>query len=150
MSGFGVMFTTNSSSGSSTGTNNGGSGSGGGDNNGSNSNTAYAQSIANSLKTIATSYSGSSSSKFASTGNVVLSSGLIINWGTGSTTSGSGSITYSKAFTTQVFAIILTPMGSGAASDYALMASNSPSLSSSNVYGNSGQSLSFYYVAIGY
>lgn len=43
----------------------------------------------------------------AANGNVTLPGGLIMQWGTGSTTSGTGSVTFSKTFTTATYAVTL-------------------------------------------
>ena len=77
----------------------------------------------------------------------------IIKTGTGSTTTGVGSVSFATAFPNGIVAssIGLTIAGgSGATTADALIVGSSPTVSGFNVYGNAAQSLSFYWRAEGY
>lgn len=102
------------------------------------------------FNTLSSAIQGTTSpNSFAANGYFQFPGGLILNWNSGATVSGAGSVTFSKAFPNACLNVLLTPQGSGTASDYAL-AAGSLSKTGCNVYGNSGQSLSFYSLAIGY
>ncbi len=110
---------------------------------------AYAQGINQNLAALVKSF-GAVAQNLASPGYMKFSNGMIINWGTGSTASGTGSITYNLPFPNACMAVFLTVSGTAAATDNALIASSTPGKASCNVYGAAAQSLSFYYFAIGY
>jgi hypothetical protein len=86
----------------------------------------------------------------ASPGYMKFSNGLVLNFGTGSTSSGTGSVTFALPFPTACLNVMLTVSGSATATDNALIASSAPTKTGANVYGNASQSLNFYYLAIGY
>lgn len=91
-----------------------------------------------------------SPNSFAANGYFELPGGLIFNWGTGSTTTGSGSVTFSKAFPTACYGVFLTETGTASATHNNLIASSSPSTTGSDVYCDAAASLTFFYLAIGY
>ena len=86
---------------------------------------------------------------FAASGFQVFPSGLILNWGTGSTSSGTGSVTFSNAFPAACFGILLTETGTSAATASNLIGSSAPGKTGCNVYSASGTGLNFFYVALG-
>ena len=90
--------------------------------------------IAQSIDNLITVIKNQSTSSFASNG---------------STTSGSGTITFQKTFPANCWVVLLTITGSAIATDNALIASSSPSTSTCTVYGAAAQSLTFNYFAIG-
>ena len=85
--------------------------------------------IAQSIDNLITVIKNQSTSSFASNGYFQFSSGLLLQWGTGSTTSGSGTITFQKTFPANCWVVLLTITGSAIATDNALIASSSPSTS---------------------
>ena len=107
--------------------------------------------LVQAFNTLSSSIQGiTSPHSFAASGYFQLPGGLILNWGTGSTSSGSGSITFSKAFTAACYGVFLTETGSGTATHNNLIASSSPSTTGCNVYGAAAQSLNFFFLAIGH
>lgn len=107
--------------------------------------------LVQAFNALSTALAGSATNiKLSAQGFQQFSSGLILNWGTGSTASGTGSVSYGLPFTTACFLVALTVTGSASASDNALIASSSPGLSACSVYSASGTSLTFSYLAIGY
>jgi hypothetical protein len=93
---------------------------------------------------------GTSPNSLSASGYQVFPGGLILNWGTGTTTTGTGSVTFSKAFPTACLGVFLTATGSGAATVDALMASSAPTVTGSAVYSAAAASVPFFYLAIGH
>lgn len=107
--------------------------------------------LVQAFNTLSSTLSGvTTQNSLAAAGYQVFPGGLILNWGTGSTTTGTGSITFSKAFPTACLGVFLTATGSGAATLNALIASSAPAVTGSAVYSASGASLTFFYLAIGH
>jgi len=98
---------------------------------------------------LATAISNQTSTTFATPGQITFGNGLILQWGTGSTTTGTGTITYPKAFPNSCFVVLLTETGTGAATHNNLIASTTPGKTTCAVYGAAAQSLTFFYAAIG-
>lgn len=107
--------------------------------------------LVQAFNTLSTAIAGTTSpNSLVAAGYQVFPGGLILNWGTGSTTTGTGSITFSKAFPTACLGVFLTATGSGIATLNALIASSAPTVTGSAVYSASGTSLTFFYFAIGH
>jgi hypothetical protein len=114
--------------------------------------------VATNISQLVQAFSGLSSAiqgttspnSLVTSGYQVFPGGLILNWGTGSTTSGTGSITFSKAFTTSCFGVLLTETGSASATQNNLIASSSPTTTGCNIYCAASASLSLFYVALGH
>ena len=107
--------------------------------------------LVQAFNTLSSTLSGSTTQNiFAVAGYQVFPGGLILNWGTGSTTSGAGSITFSKAFPHACLGVFLTATGSGAATVNALIASSAPAVTGSAVYSAAAASVPFFYLAIGH
>lgn len=107
--------------------------------------------LVQAFNTLSTAISGATSpNSLAAAGYQVFPGGLILNWGTGSTTTGTGSVTFSKAFPHACLGVFLTETGSGAATQNNLIASSAPTASGSAVYSAAAASLTFFYLAIGY
>jgi hypothetical protein len=107
--------------------------------------------LVQAFNTLSSSLSGSTTqNSLAAAGYQVFPGGLILNWGTGSTTTGTGSVTFSHAFPHACLGMFLTETGSGAATQNNLIASSAPTVTSSSVYCASGASLTYFYLAIGY
>ena len=85
----------------------------------------------------------------ASVGTTTLPNGLIMKWGTGSTTSGVGSITFAVAFPTALLNIQLTISGGTGAASLNPLIAGALGAASVSVYGNSAQSLGFFWLALG-
>ena len=103
-----------------------------------------------SQSTLSAAIQGTTSpNSLSANGYQVFPGGLILNWGTGTTVTGSGSVTFSKAFTTACFVVLAIPTGSAAATVDSLIASSAPTTTGSNIYCASAASLSFFYVALG-
>jgi hypothetical protein len=106
--------------------------------------------LVQAFNTLSAAIQGTTSpNSFAANGYQVFPGGLILNWGTGTTVTGSGSVTFSKAFTTACFVVLAIPTGSAAATVDSLIASSAPTTTGSNIYCASAASLSFFYVALG-
>jgi hypothetical protein len=106
--------------------------------------------LVQAFSSLASSLNGSATQQsFAANGFAKFASGLIINWGTGSTTSGTGTITYSMPFPNACFAVLLTNTGTATATNNNLIASTTPGKTTCSVFGAAAQSLSFFYLAIG-
>jgi hypothetical protein len=76
--------------------------------------------------------------------------GLVLNWGSGSTTTGSGTISFGLPFPTACFVVLLTSTGSGSATQNNLIASSTPSQTGCSVFCAAAASLTFFYLAIGH
>ena len=88
----------------------------------------------------------------ASPGTMTLPSGLIIKWGTGTYTAGTGSVTFAANFPTALLNVQCTLTTAGAAHG-SYPPGPSPAsyaVSGFTVYGGAGQSGSFSWLAIGY
>jgi hypothetical protein len=107
--------------------------------------------LVQAFNTLSTAIAGTTSpNSLVAAGYQVFPGGLILNWGTGSTSTGTGSITFSKAFPTACLGVFLTATGSGIATLNALIASSAPTVTGSAVYSASGTSLTFFYLGIGH
>jgi len=85
----------------------------------------------------------------ASNGSTTLPNGLVLKWGSSSTSSGSGSVTFATAFPNNCWVATLTINGaSGPAIQYGLI-DGSLSTTGFNVYSSPGSTLGFYWMAIG-
>ena len=105
--------------------------------------------LVQAFNTLATAIQNQTSTSLAAAGYVTLGSGLTLQWGTGSTTTGTGTITYPKAFPNACWAVLLTNTGAATATNNNLIASSSPGKTTCSVYGAAAQSLSFFWLAIG-
>jgi hypothetical protein len=107
--------------------------------------------LVQAFNTLSSAIQGTTSpNSFAGNGYFQLPGGLILNWGTGSTTTGTGSVTFSKAFPTACYGVFLTETGSAAATQNNLIASSAPTTTGSSVYSAAAASLTFFYLAIGH
>ena len=86
----------------------------------------------------------------ASPGTITLPSGLILKWGTGSTTAGTGSVTYAAAFPTATLNVQLTISGGSVAATFNPVFIGTVTASGFPVFGAAAQSLSFNWLAIGH
>ena len=85
-------------------------------------------------------------------GSVALPGGLIMKWGTGACTSGTGTVTFASSFPTALLSVQCTLLTSGAAHS-AYPPGPSPATYATTgftVYNGSGQSVSFSWLAIGH
>lgn len=85
----------------------------------------------------------------AASGYYKFPGGLVLQWGTASTTSGSGTITYSTAFSTACYAVFPIPGPYAAASSTFTMLIGTPGLTTCAIFNQGGVSLNCYYFAIG-
>ena len=107
--------------------------------------------LVQAFNTLSTAIAGTTSpNSLVAAGYQVFPGGLILNWGTGSTTTGTGSVTFSKAFPTACLGVFLTESGSAAATQNNLIASTAPTTTACNVYSAAAASLTFYYLALGH
>lgn len=83
-----------------------------------------------------------------SPGYFLLPNGIIFQWGSGLTSSGSTTVTFPISFNSACYNAQLTIAGSSSSSQYALI-EGTPSKTSMNVYSSGSSSLSFYWFAIG-
>lgn len=88
----------------------------------------------------------------ATTGTHTFPSGLVIKWGTGTYTAGTGTVTFAANFPTALLSVQCTLLTSGAAhGSYPPGPQTSTyAVSGFTVYGGTGQSGSFSWLAIGY
>ena len=105
--------------------------------------------LVQAFNTLSTAIQNQTNSSLAANGYITLGNGLTIQWGSGSTTSGTGTITYAKAFPNSCWVVLLTNTGAATATNNNLIASSSPGKSTCSVYGAAAQSLTFFYVGIG-
>lgn len=85
----------------------------------------------------------------ATTGTTTLPNGLIMKWGTGSTTLGSGTVTFGAAFPTACHNVQLTINGGTVPSTLNPLFTATVNAAGFDVRGDAGQSLTFYWLAIG-
>lgn len=83
------------------------------------------------------------------TGAQGLPGGKLEKWGTGSTTLGSGTVTFAAAFPSKCDNVQVTITGGTKASTLAPLFTGNITAAGFNVYGDAAQSLSFHWVAIG-
>lgn len=105
--------------------------------------------LVQAFNTLSTAIQNQVTASLAAAGYYQFNNGLILQWGTGSTTTGAGTITYPKAFPNACFIVMLTNTGTGAATNNNLIASTTPGKTTCAVYGAAAQSLTFFYLAIG-
>lgn len=86
----------------------------------------------------------------ASPGTTTLPNGLIVKWGTGSTTLGVGSVTFAAAFPTACFNVQLTPSGATGTLTIRPLALGAFNASGFDVWGDATESFGFNWVAIGH
>lgn len=86
----------------------------------------------------------------ASNGYLRLAGGFLFQWGSGSTTLGSGSITYPIPFPNNVYSVMATITGGAAATNTVNpILTGTPGLSTCAVWGSAAQSVGFQWFAIG-
>ena len=84
-----------------------------------------------------------------STGTTTLPNGLILKWGTGSTTAGVGAVTFAAAFPGACHNVQLTINGGSGATTLYPLVTGTVTTAGFDVYGDAGQNLTFYWSAIG-
>ena len=85
----------------------------------------------------------------STTGSMTLPSGIIMKWGTGTTSNGAANITYATAFPTAAFNVQLTIGGGDAAQTLNAMKIGTSVRTAFNAYGPLGTTYNFYWFAIG-
>ncbi len=85
----------------------------------------------------------------ASPGTQTLPSGLIMKWGTGTTTAGSGSVSFAAAFPTACRNVQITPSGASGALTIRPLAVGAITAAGFAVWGNATESFGFHWQAIG-
>jgi len=86
----------------------------------------------------------------AAVGTYTLPNGVIVKWGTGSTTSGVGAVTFAAAFPTACNNATVTIAGGTTATTLNALLSGTLTASGFPVYGAAAQSVSFFWQAIGH
>jgi hypothetical protein len=86
----------------------------------------------------------------ASPGTMTLPSGIIVKWGTGTTTVGFGSVGFATSFPTAVFNIQITPSGATTVLTIRPLALGAATTSGFQVWGDAAESFGFNWVAIGH
>jgi hypothetical protein len=84
-----------------------------------------------------------------STGTMTLPSGYIRKWGTGSTTAGSGSVTFAAAFPSSCHNVQITINGGSGTTTLNPLVVGAVTTAGFAVWGDAAQSLTFYWDAIG-
>ena len=85
----------------------------------------------------------------STTGSMTLPSGIILKWGSGTTSSGAVTITFATAFPTAAYNIQLTITGGDSAQSLNALKIGTFTRTAFNAYGPSGSSYSFLWFAIG-
>jgi hypothetical protein len=112
-------------------------------------NTQNTGALVQQFTNLASAISGVSSSTFAASGYIQLPIGLIINWGSGTLSAGTATVTYAQPFTTACYVALANITGSATATDNALIVSSSPGKTTCVVYGPAASAYTFFYIAIG-
>jgi hypothetical protein len=86
----------------------------------------------------------------ASPGTITLPTGLIIKWGTGTTTLGFGSVGFATSFPTNVLNIQITPSGATGVLTIRPLALGAATGAGFQVWGDAAESFGFNWVALGY
>jgi hypothetical protein len=86
----------------------------------------------------------------ASPGTQTIPGGLIMKWGTGSTTSGVGAVSYAAAFPTGVLNVQLTISAGTAEATLSPLILGASIAAGFDVWGDASESLAFNWLAIGY
>jgi len=111
--------------------------------------TAVTQSVGNATTNVATTKFANPATSLATSGYVQFPGGAVLQWGTASTSGGSGAITFPVAFPAACTAVTLTNTQSSSTSTYGPSASGF-STTGCNIYNQGGVSLSYTYMATGY
>lgn len=85
----------------------------------------------------------------STSGSMTLPNGIIMKWGSGSTTNGAANVTYPVAFPTAVYNVQLTIGGGDAAQTLNAMKIGTSVRTAFNAYGPLGTTYNFYWFAIG-
>lgn len=84
-----------------------------------------------------------------SPGTMTYPSGLIRKWGTGNTTNGAGSVTFATAFPTACDNVQITISGGSATHSLTSVIAGTLSAAGFDAWGKTGETLSFYWEAVG-
>lgn len=84
------------------------------------------------------------------TGTTTLPNGLIMKWGDGSISSGSGTVTFGTAFPTTIYNVQVTITGAASPITLYALATGALATTGFSVYGNSGSSAGFNWIAYGH
>lgn len=85
----------------------------------------------------------------SSTGSTAMPSGIILKWGSGSTSNGAGSVTFASAFPAACYNVSLTITGGDGAQTLSALKVGTYSTTGFNAYGPAGTSYGFFWQAIG-
>jgi chitodextrinase len=86
----------------------------------------------------------------ANPGTMTLPSGIIVKWGTGTTTAGSGSVTFAAAFPTATFNVQITISGASGAVTVRPLALGATTAAGFAVWGDASESFGFNWLAVGH
>lgn len=86
----------------------------------------------------------------ASPGTMTLPSGMIVKWGTGTTTAGAGSVTYAAAFPTATLNVQITISGAAGTITVRPLALGATTAAGFAVWGDAAESFGFNWLAFGH